>query len=95
MVGGGWGSPGGQKFTFFKHGHVAYQIDRDDKQNKMQVKFSPSGQSDKLMTLGWGQISKNFLPTLCAFSQVQNIKHIKRNFILWPVSCTRGGTWGC
>ena len=25
---------------FFKHGHVAYQIDGDDEQNKMQVKFS-------------------------------------------------------
>ena len=26
--------------NFFKHGHVAYQIYKDDKQNKMQVKFS-------------------------------------------------------
>ena len=25
---------------FFKHGHVAYQIDEDDKQNRMQLKFS-------------------------------------------------------
>ena len=25
---------------FFKHGDVAYQIDGDDKQNRMQVKFS-------------------------------------------------------
>ena len=32
--------PGGQKFIFFKHGHVAYQIDGDDEQNRMQVKFS-------------------------------------------------------
>ena len=24
----------------FKHGHMAYQIDEDDKQNRMQVKFS-------------------------------------------------------
>ena len=31
---------GSKKIFFFKHGHVAYQIDRDDKQNKMQVKFS-------------------------------------------------------
>ena len=37
---GHWGYLGGQTF-FFKHGHVAYQIDRDDKQNKMQVTFSP------------------------------------------------------
>ena len=25
---------------FFKHGHVVYQIDGDDEQNKMQVTFS-------------------------------------------------------
>ena len=35
------GCPGGVKnFFFFKHGHVAYQIDGDDEHNKMQVKFS-------------------------------------------------------
>ena len=34
------GCPGGQKFILFKHGHVAYQIDEDDEQNRMQVKFS-------------------------------------------------------
>ena len=33
------GCPGGQQF-FFKHGHVAYQIDGNDKQNRMQVEFS-------------------------------------------------------
>ena len=29
---GRWGVPrgGGSQFFFFKHGHVAYQIDRDD-----------------------------------------------------------------
>ena len=36
---GRWGCPGGSKNVFFKHGHVAYQIDGDDEQNKMQVKF--------------------------------------------------------
>ena len=30
----------GVKHFFFKHGHVAYQINGDDKQNKMQVTFS-------------------------------------------------------
>ena len=30
---------GGQNFFFLKHGHVAYQIDMDDEQNRMQVKF--------------------------------------------------------
>ena len=27
----------------FKHGHLAYQIDGDDEQNRMQVKFSSKG----------------------------------------------------
>ena len=34
---GALGVPRGQ--FFFKHGHVAYQIDGDDKQNRMQVTF--------------------------------------------------------
>ena len=36
---GRWGFPGSQKKFFFKHGHVAYQIDGDEEQNRMQVKF--------------------------------------------------------
>ena len=37
-----WGTRGAQgvKQFFFKHGHVAYQIDGGDEQNKMQVTFS-------------------------------------------------------
>ena len=37
-----WGAGGaeGVKKFFFKHGHVAYQIDGYDKQNRMQVNFS-------------------------------------------------------
>ena len=35
---GALGMPRGSIY-FFKHGHVAYQIDGDDKQNRMQVKF--------------------------------------------------------
>ena len=31
---------GGVKTFFFKNGYVAYQIGGDDKQNKMQVKFT-------------------------------------------------------
>ena len=38
----GLGVPRGS-FFFFKHGHVAYQIDRDDEQNRMQVKFFTLG----------------------------------------------------
>ena len=33
------GVPRGSKKKF-KHGHVAYQIDGDDKQNRMQITFS-------------------------------------------------------
>ena len=34
-----WGAGGAEVVNlFFKHGHVAYQIDRGDKQNRMQVK---------------------------------------------------------
>ena len=37
-----WGTGGAQgvKKKIFKHGHVAYQIDGDDEQNRMQVTFS-------------------------------------------------------
>ena len=37
---GALGVPRCQKKIFFKHGHVAYQIDGDDEQNRMQVKFT-------------------------------------------------------
>ena len=37
---GALGVPRGSNIFFFKHGNVAYQIDMDDKQNKMQVTFS-------------------------------------------------------
>ena len=37
---GALGEPmGGSKKNFFKHGQVVYQINGDDKQNRMQVKF--------------------------------------------------------
>ena len=36
-----WGAGGAQgvKKKNFKHGHVVYQIDRDDERNRMQVKI--------------------------------------------------------
>ena len=37
---GGGGTQGVKQFFFFKHGHVAYQIDEDNEQNEMQVTFS-------------------------------------------------------
>ena len=36
----GTGGAQGVKNIFFKHGHVAYQIDGDDKQSRMQVTIS-------------------------------------------------------
>ena len=49
-----------KKVFFFKHGHVTYQIDRDDEQNKVQVKFSSKGQTGDLGVRSKGQISLNF-----------------------------------
>ena len=45
----GVGLRGAQQSFFFKHGLVAYQINGDDEQNRMQVKFRPRV---KLVTLG-------------------------------------------
>ena len=39
-LGVAWG-----QFFFSKHGRVAYQIEGDDEQNGIQVKFSPYGQT--------------------------------------------------
>ena len=36
----GTGVPRGSNIVFFKHGHVAYQIDGNGEQHKMQVTFS-------------------------------------------------------
>ena len=41
------GIPRGQK-NVFKHGHVGYQIDWDDEQNRMQVTFSSWRQTGDL-----------------------------------------------
>ena len=45
---GALGGPGGQKNFFFEHGHVVYQIDGGDEQNRMQVKFLSLGQTGDL-----------------------------------------------
>ena len=46
---GAVGVPRWSKKVIFKHGHVAYQINKGDEQNKMQVNFHPRV---KLVTLG-------------------------------------------
>ena len=35
---------------FFKHGHVAYQIDGDDEQNRMQVKWGKKVKYRSILT---------------------------------------------
>ena len=84
---GHWECPGSQKI---KHGHVAYQIDGDDEQNKIQVKISTLGQTGDLGVRSKGQISLNFgyhvnfkdlYTKLCfVFSQIKDRKHIEHNF---------------
>ena len=64
---GALGVPRGSTIFFFKHGHVAYQIDGNDEQNKMQVTFSSRGQTGDLGVRSKGQISnmsisKIFIP---------------------------------
>ena len=93
------GCPGGQKFYFFKHGHVAYQIDGDDEQNRMQVKFSPLPcgevkQSNIIKFQLQGQFQRLLYKSLRVFSQIKDRNILNVIFILLPGSCPRGGTWG-
>ena len=52
---GALGCPGRPKKI--KHGHVAHQIDVDDEQKRMQVKFISFGQTGDLGMRSKGQIS--------------------------------------
>ena len=96
---GCWGRKGGQKK--FKHSHVEYQINKDDKQNRMQVKIFILGSN----WLPWGEVkrsniinmsvSKIFIPnSLCVFSQIKDRKHIELNFHSVARVMPRGGTCG-
>ena len=53
---GALGCPGGH---FFKHGHMAYQIDGDEEQNGMEAKISSLGQTGDLRMRSKGQMSLN------------------------------------
>ena len=56
-----WGAGGTQGVNFFfKHGNVAYQINRDGEQNRVQVKFSFKGQTGGFGVRSNSQISLNF-----------------------------------
>ena len=50
---GRWGCPGESKNIFLKNGLMAYQIDRDDEQNKLQVKFSSSPRVKRVTLEGY------------------------------------------
>ena len=82
----------------FKHGHVAYQFDEDDEQNRMQAKFSSHGQTGDLRVRT--NIIKFRLPcqfqrflyqTLCVFSQMKDTKHFRRDF--YSVACVMPQGW--
>ena len=71
----------------FKHGHVAYQMDMDEEQNRMQVKFPSYGQTGDLGVRSKGQISLNFdyhvnskifIPNFVL--QIKDRDHIEQNF---------------
>ena len=70
---GALGVPRGSNNHFFKHGHVAYRIDGDDEQNKMQVTFSSNGQTGDLGARSKSQISltcqfQRFFTKLCVLT---------------------------
>ena len=100
VVLGALGVPRGSK-KLFKHCHVVYQIDGDDEQNRMQVKFSSKGQTGDLGARSKGQISltcqfQSFLfQTVCVFSQIKDRKHIEQNFHSVAKVMPRGKTAGC
>ena len=89
-----WGTGGAQGVKKkFNYGHVAYQINGNDKQNRMQVTFSSWGQTGDLgarSNIINMSMSKIFiLNSLCVFSQIKDRKHIEQIFILLPGSCPR------
>ena len=90
----GTGVPRGSHF-FFKHGHVAYQIDGDDQQNKMQVTFSSWRQRSKRQISLKCQFQRFLYQTLCVFSQIKDRKHIEQNFYSVAKVMPRDGTEGC
>ena len=96
-----WGTRVPRGVFFSKHGHVAYQINGDDEQTRMQVIFSSWGQTGDLGVRSKGQKSltcqfQRFLyQTLCVFSQIKASKHFEHNFHSVARVMPRGGTCGC
>ena len=79
-----WGTGGAQGV---KHGHVVYQIDGDDKQNRMQVKFSWGQRSNIIIFRLPYQFQRFLYQILCVFSQMKDTKHIRRDFyyVAWVI----------
>ena len=82
--------PRGSKNDFFENGHVAYQIDGNDEQNRVQVKFSPKGQNGDHVVRSKGQIlifsyKVSFKDFYTVFSQIKARKHIEQSlhFVAW------------
>ena len=99
---GALGVPRGSKKNF-KHCHVAYQIDGDDKQNRMQVKFSSYGQTGDLGVRSKGQILnfgyhvnfKDFYTQLCVPCTNERYKTHQAGFSFCHLGHAPGvGLWG-
>ena len=100
----GWdagGAQGGGGKKKFKHGQVVYQIDGDDEQNRIQVKFHPRV---KLVT--WGEvkyhkisvtmsISKIFIPNFVCVLTNERYKTYQTGFLFCRLGHAPGvGHWG-
>ena len=95
-----WGAGVAHEVKKINYGHVAYQINEDDKQTRMQVKFSSYGQTgdpgvrSNIIKFGLPCLFLIFLyQTLCAFLQIKDRKHIEQNLHSVAGGCPRGGTW--
>ena len=94
------GTGGAQEFKSMVS-NMAYQIGRDDEQNRMQVTSSSKGQTGDLRARSKGQISltcqfqRLLYQTLCVFSQIKDRKHIEQNFNSVARVMPRRGAWGC
>ena len=89
---------------FFKHGHVTYQINKDDEQNRMQVKCSSYGQTGDLgvrskvkyhsisVTMS---ISKIFTPNFVCVLTNERYKTYQTRFLFCRLGHAPGvGLWG-
>ena len=75
-----WGAGVARGFNFFfKHGHVVYQIDGDDEQNRLQVKCPSYGQ-----TGDFGVRSKVNGQILFDFNYKVNSKDVYTKFCVCP-----------